>query len=146
MGLSEDEQKLSLERRLRLIAGANGHKSKEELAQIQTSDSNTDLYRSHVEVSACCQGGGESYSTCCQNPELMGSITDSDTNDIPPNITAKNSRKTTSRSNSGKVASRKVCAMPTWLESWEREDTYAVAAVICAAVSVGIAYSCYKQL
>ncbi|GMH19563.1 hypothetical protein Nepgr_021404 [Nepenthes gracilis] len=40
----------------------------------------------------------------------------------------------------------KVCAMPTWYESWEREDTYAAIAVLCAAISVGVAYSCCKQM
>ncbi|XP_038897896.1 uncharacterized protein LOC120085783 [Benincasa hispida] len=147
MGLSEEEQKLSLERRLSVISGTNGHKSKEELAQIQTSDPNPDHYRSHVEVAGCCQGDGDGYSSCCQNPELSGTLIDSDTNNSPPNVvTAKSNRKLTSRSNSNKSSSRKVCAMPTCLESWEREDTYAVAAVICAAVSVAFAYRCYKQL
>ncbi|KAG6592105.1 hypothetical protein SDJN03_14451, partial [Cucurbita argyrosperma subsp. sororia] len=150
MGLSEEEQKLSLERRLSITNGSNGPKSNEELTQIETSDPNSDHYSSRVDVVACCQGRGDGYSSCCQNPELSGTVIDSDTNDnIPPNVaTAKSSnRKLTSRSNSSKSSSsRKVCAMPTWLESWEREDTYAVAAVICAAVSVAIAYRCYKHL
>ncbi|CAE6242791.1 unnamed protein product [Arabidopsis arenosa] len=37
-------------------------------------------------------------------------------------------------------------AMSMWLESWEKEDTYAALAVACAAASVAIAYNCYKQL
>ncbi|XP_008463017.1 uncharacterized protein LOC103501260 [Cucumis melo] len=147
MGLSEEEQMLSLELRLRAISGTNGHKSKEELAQIETNDSNSDPYRSRAEVAACCQGDGDGYSSCCQNPKLSRTVIDSDTDNISPNVvTAKGNRKLTSRSNSSKSFSRKVCAMPTWLESWEREDTYAVAAVICAAVSVAFAYRCYKQL
>jgi hypothetical protein len=36
--------------------------------------------------------------------------------------------------------------MTTWLDGWEQEDTYAALAVACAAVSVTIAYNCYKQL
>lgn len=48
---------------------------------------------------------------------------------------------------SGKSSSaRRVCAMPTWFERWEREDTYAALAVAAAAVSVVVAYSCYKQM
>lgn len=147
MGLSEEEQKLNLERRLSVISGTNGHKSKEELAQIESSNPNSYNYRSRVDVAACCQGDGDGYSSCCQNPKLSGTVIDSDTDNISSNVvTAKSNRKLTSRSNSSKSSSRKICAMPTWLESWEREDTYAVAAVICAAVSVAFAYRCYKQL
>ena len=147
MGLSEQEQMLSLELRLRVISGTNGHKNKEELAQIEANDSNSDPYRSRAEVAACCQEDADGYSSCCQNPKLSRTVIDSDTDNLSPNtVTAKGNRKLTSRSNSCKSFSRKVCAMPTWLESWEREDTYAVAAVICAAVSVAFAYRCYKQL
>ncbi|CAA6672438.1 unnamed protein product [Spirodela intermedia] len=47
----------------------------------------------------------------------------------------------------GKSSSaRKLCAMPTWFERWEREDTYAALAVAAAAVSVVVAYSCYRQM
>jgi len=49
------------------------------------------------------------------------------------------------RINKGKGVSHKFSSMPTWLDSWEQEDTYAALAVVCAAVSVAIAYSCYKQ-
>ena len=59
----------------------------------------------------------------------------------------KTAEKTFFRINSVKGSStRKVCAIPTWLESWEREDTYAALAVVCAAASVVVAYTCYKQL
>ncbi|KAL5725962.1 hypothetical protein ACHQM5_009041 [Ranunculus cassubicifolius] len=44
------------------------------------------------------------------------------------------------------VCSKKVCAMPTWFESWEPEDTYAAVAVIGAIASVTIAYNSYKRL
>ncbi|KAK9074255.1 hypothetical protein SSX86_006852 [Deinandra increscens subsp. villosa] len=36
--------------------------------------------------------------------------------------------------------------MPTWLETWESEDAYAALALIGAAVSVAVAYNCYRQL
>ena len=147
MGLSEEEQKLSQQRRLSLIRETNGHKSKEESARIETNDPNFDLYSSRVEVAACCRGDKEGYSSCCQNPELSGTVIDSDTNDIPVFVvTAKRNRKPTSGSISGDVSFCKVGSLPIWFESWEREDTYAVAAVICATMCVAIAYSCYKQL
>ncbi|KAL9259067.1 Altered inheritance of mitochondria protein 32-like protein [Drosera capensis] len=61
--------------------------------------------------------------------------------------TETKSRKQLSRNNSYKgPGAQKVCGMPTWLECWEREDTYAALAVVCAAVSVGVAFSFYKQL
>jgi hypothetical protein len=56
------------------------------------------------------------------------------------------SKPVISRTNSGKGASRKSHSMTTWLDGWEQEDTYAALAVACAAVSVTIAYNCYKQL
>ncbi|KAL8209799.1 hypothetical protein R6Q57_006531 [Mikania cordata] len=40
----------------------------------------------------------------------------------------------------------KVCTMPTWLETWESEDAYAALALIGAAVSLAVAYNCYRQL
>ncbi|XP_051128594.1 uncharacterized protein LOC127249705 [Andrographis paniculata] len=44
----------------------------------------------------------------------------------------------------GEKNSFKMCAVPTWYESWEREDTLAVLAVIGAAISVALACKCYK--
>ncbi|KAI3675764.1 hypothetical protein L1987_85357 [Smallanthus sonchifolius] len=43
-------------------------------------------------------------------------------------------------------ATHKVYNMPTWLETWEREDVYATLALIGAALSVAVAYNCYRQL
>nr|GEY71790.1 sucrase/ferredoxin-like family protein [Tanacetum cinerariifolium] len=40
----------------------------------------------------------------------------------------------------------KVCTARTWLETWESEDVYAALALIGAAVSVAVAYNCYRQL
>ncbi|CAI0378747.1 unnamed protein product [Linum tenue] len=59
----------------------------------------------------------------------------------------KSNKKLISRRNSGKKSLvHRVCGKPTWLESWELEDTYAAAAVVCAVASVAVAYKCYKQL
>ncbi|KAA8527081.1 hypothetical protein F0562_008690 [Nyssa sinensis] len=94
----------------------------------------------------CCQANGS--SSCCQDPLLPEETGNTDPNEREAKLTAekKTSKKQMSRNNSGRGAGCKVCAMPTWFESWEREDLYATLAVIGAAASVAFAYSCYKQL
>ncbi|XP_068310920.1 uncharacterized protein [Pyrus communis] len=148
MGLSEEQQKESQERRLQLNGETDVGKTTTELTQPKERGMNTSVCGSQVEIGGCCQENGNS---CCQNATLMENRNSPDLNDeIAVKATAekkKGSRKPLSRMNSGKGAStRKVCAMPTWFQSWEREDTYAAVAVVCAAVSVGVAYKCYKQL
>lgn len=124
----------------------NVGKSVVELTQPQKIVLDTIASRPQENTMGCCQEYGN--SSCCQNPELPERIHSSDINETAVKVAAekkKSSRKL--RTNSGKGAStRKICAMPTWFESWEREDTYAALAVVCAAVSVAVAYSCYKQL
>lgn len=98
----------------------------------------------------CCNTQENGNSHCCQNPVFPEKLENLDANVVAPKVMIsdkKSSKKLNSRINSGKVGSaHKVCAMPTWFESWEREDMYAALAVVCAAASVAIAYSCYKQL
>ncbi|XP_018825589.1 uncharacterized protein LOC108994715 [Juglans regia] len=147
MGLSEEEQKNSQELRLQLNGEINVEQKTEELTQTHQSETLTAACRPQVEVMACCQEKGK--SNCCQNPVLEEKLDSLDANVGTAKATAqkKSSKKLNFRMNSGKGAStRKVRAMPTWFESWEHEDTYAALAVVCAAVSVSIAYSCYKQL
>lgn len=143
MGLSEEAQKDSQRLRLLMNGETNVGKSVVEMTQAPKIAMNTAT--SQDDVMGCCQENGS--SSCCQNPVLPEQRQCSDANETAGKVTAekkKSSRKL--RTNSGKGAfARKVCAMPTWLESWEREDTYAALAVVCAAVSVAIAYSCYKQ-
>ncbi|KAL3508351.1 hypothetical protein ACH5RR_027752 [Cinchona calisaya] len=144
MGLKEDEQKNSQEVRLQLNGGTNLERSTKNLTQ--TNDSCANGCGSQAEALGCCQMNGSSL--CCQNPsenketpelnEGAGKFTDEKNKSV---------RQQVSRRNSGKGgSSRKVCCMPTWFESWEREDTYATLAVIGAALSVAFAYNCYKQL
>ncbi|XP_040986956.1 uncharacterized protein LOC121234885 [Juglans microcarpa x Juglans regia] len=148
MGLSEEEQKKSQELRLQLNGEINVVQNIEELTQTFKNETLTVARRSQVEVMACCPENGDSY--CCQNPVLPGKLDDNlDANVGAAKVTAQNenNEKLNSGIKSGKGAgTRKVCAMPTWFESWEREDTFAALAVVCAAASVAIAYSCYKQL
>ncbi|PON86300.1 Actin patches distal protein [Trema orientale] len=146
MGLSEEEQKASQYRRLQMNGDENAAGKVNELVKTQRSLSNSGALRSQVEVVGCCQENGN--SSCCQNPMVPEKSHCSDANEKSKKLTVdkkKSSRKLTSRINSGK-STRRVCSMPTWLESWEREDTYAALAVACAALSVAVAYSCYKQL
>lgn len=147
MGLSSEEQKKSQELRFQLNGEANMESSGKEVAQIQLNEENAIACGSQSEVIGCCQENGDS---CCQNPVLLEKIDNPDANERAMKVTMekkKSSKKLVSQSNSGKgVFTRKVCAMPTWFESWESEDTYAALAVACAAVSVAVAYSCYKQL
>lgn len=124
IGLSEDEQKKKQEQRLQLNGGRN-------LGGMGAGCCQTD-------GESCCQDNED--SCCCQN-DVLEEMTE---------LSADNKRRENvnviSRINKGKGASLKFSSMPTWLDSWEQEDTYAAFAVVCAAVSVAIAYSCYKQM
>lgn len=147
MGLSEEDQKKFQELRLQLNGEISAGQNTGELTQTHKRETPAADYRSQVDVMACCQENGDSY--CCQKPVLPEKPDNLDANVDEAKVMPKkkSGKKLNSRINGGKGAStRKVCAMPTWLESWEREDTYAVLAVVCAAASVAIAYSCYKQL
>ncbi|KAF8031731.1 hypothetical protein BT93_D0830 [Corymbia citriodora subsp. variegata] len=141
MGLSEDAQKKLHEQRFQLEGDMTVNKGK-ELAGTWMDGEKTDVYETSAEVMACCQGNGN--SSCCQQTHLLEKKDEK----VMKLASGRNiGKKLLSRTKSGKgVGARKVCSMPTWLESWEREDTYAALAVVFAAVSVAVAYSCYKKL
>ncbi|THG10238.1 hypothetical protein TEA_003640 [Camellia sinensis var. sinensis] len=145
MGLSEEDQKTSQELRLQLNKEANvGSSSKEPT---QTNEISSAVCGSQVAGMGCFRANGN--SPCCQNPSVPEKIDNANLNKREAKLTAekKSTKRQISRKNSGKAAStRRMCTMPTWLESWEREDTYAALAVIGAAMSVAVAYNCYKQL
>lgn len=138
MGLSEADQKRAQDIQVQLNGGTTVQRNTVEATQRSTQ---------------CC-GANEKESTCCQNnqvfPEKVSKF-GNNVNGKEENLGTgrkKTGKKQTSRINSGKgcCTTRKVCSMPTWSESWEREDTYAALAVVSAAVSITIAYNCYKQL
>ncbi|XP_004295192.1 PREDICTED: uncharacterized protein LOC101294639 [Fragaria vesca subsp. vesca] len=146
MGLSEEQQKKSQELRLQLNGESNVEKTSTELTQTNVRGMNTGPCRSQDEFGGCCQENGS--NSCCQSTMLIDRISSPDSNAVATQATSEK-KKSSSKplSHRGKAASaRKFCSMPTWSESWEREDTYAALAIVCAAVSVGIAYSCYKHL
>lgn len=152
MGLSEEDQKKTQEGRFQLNGAVHSVKSNGKVTQ-ESSVHNADgscCQSRPAEPNGCCQQNGNS-SSCCQDTALMLSLETSDVESENNNekLTPgrKIAEKTFFRINSDKGSStRKVCGIPTWLESWEREDTYAALAVVCAAASVVVAYTCYKQL
>ncbi|CAH8318334.1 unnamed protein product [Eruca vesicaria subsp. sativa] len=155
MGLSEEDQKQTQERRLQVNGAGHTVKNNGKVNQ-ESSIHSADVsccQSGAAESNGCCQQNGNS-SSCCQDADLMLSLETSEDNQLEnENSTEKltpgrkTAEKTFFRINSVKGSStRKVCAIPTWIESWEREDTYAALAVVCAAASVVVAYTCYKQL
>lgn len=126
MGLSEEEQKKTQEARLQL----NG---KKESVTNETVQEMTDDNRN-----GCCQGNNKNIS-CCQNGASEANIESNDRES--ENTVEREGEKESSMGSRG----RKLCGMPTWFETWEREDTYAALAVITAAASIAVAYSCYRQ-
>ncbi|KAE9456633.1 hypothetical protein C3L33_11509, partial [Rhododendron williamsianum] len=139
MGLSEDDQRRFQELRLQPDGETNDGRSTKEATQTNGSQ---------VEVNGCCQAN-ESFP-CCQNDSIPEKTDNTDLNEREAKLAAekKSNKRRISRRNSGKkgTCTRRVCTMPTWIESWEREDTYAALAVIGAALSVAFAYRCYKEL
>ncbi|OVA07238.1 Sucraseferredoxin-like [Macleaya cordata] len=147
MGLSEEDQKKAQELRLQLNSKTSLEKSTKEF--IEEYENGPMGNGTHDEISGCCQGNES--SSCCQNQVLPEKVENNHViNEKKGNMTLEKKKSTDKkilRSSSGKgTCTRKVCAMPTWFESWEREDTYAALAVVGAIVSVAIAYSSYKQL
>ncbi|RDX83141.1 hypothetical protein CR513_35963, partial [Mucuna pruriens] len=125
IGLSEDEQKKKQEQRLQ----QNG---------VRNLEGSTVAGHCQTAGESCCQ---DNEDTCCCQNNVLAEI-----RELSANNKSKENVNVISRINKGKGAPRKFSSMPTWLDSWEQEDTYAALAVVCAAVSVAIAYSCYKQL
>ncbi|KAK9084589.1 hypothetical protein Sjap_025000 [Stephania japonica] len=147
MGLSEEDQKKAQKLRLQI----SNDNSTEKIAKEPANGYNTSLYgdAALAETAGCCQGNGN--SSCCQNsspPETVHQNNGLAKNDVNISVEKKKfSNKQISRTNSSKGSgSRKLCAMPTWFESWEHEDTYAALAVAGAIVSVTIVYHCYRKL
>ncbi|TKY57412.1 Altered inheritance of mitochondria protein 32 [Spatholobus suberectus] len=141
MGLSENEQNKKREQRLLL----NGLRDLEESTQVCRSQDNFVSCCQSNGV-GCCQSNGD--SSFRQNHVLVDKRNDPDVIETEAKISADNKSSETvlSRISSSKGALRKFPSMTTWLDGWEQEDTYAALAVVCAAVSVAIAYNCYKQL
>lgn len=146
MGLSEEDQRRCQEFRLELDGEINDGSSTKEARQ--ANEISSAVCGSQVEEVGCCQANGS--SPCCQNDSVTEKTVNPDVSEREAKLAAemKSTKRRISRKNSGKkgTCTRRVCSMPTWIESWEREDTYAALAVIGAALSVAFAYRCYKEL
>lgn len=143
MGLSEDEQKASQQHRFSINGGTDMDRG-----TINSNDVGISTCGSQLEGTGCCQANGN--ISCCQTTQLPVDADNFNLNQENAEFTTEKKssfKRQISRSSSGKGARpRKVCSMPTWYESWEREDTYAVLAVVGAAISVAYAFNCYRQL
>ncbi|CAA0815397.1 Sucrase/ferredoxin-like family protein [Striga hermonthica] len=137
MGLSVDDQKKSLEQRSLLNGGTCTDRNMKDSKEIKMIAASTCVSRS--DVTSCCEANGG--FSCCQSPVLQEKMGDLDCKDADEK--KRKSKKQGSRNNRGKG---KQCSMPTWYESWEREDTYATLAVVAAALSLGFMYKCFKQM
>ncbi|KAI3848201.1 hypothetical protein MKW92_040674 [Papaver armeniacum] len=144
MGLSVNDQKHVQELRLRL----NNEAKYEKVIREPVDDYEIEPNGTSYETAGCCQGNES--SSCCQVPERIernNHVVNEEVKFPKEKKLKKSTDKKLLRTSSGKgTGTRKVCAMPTWFESWEREDTYAALAVVSAFVSVAIAYSSYKKL
>ncbi|KAL2316636.1 hypothetical protein Fmac_030512 [Flemingia macrophylla] len=148
MALSVDEQLRKQEQRLLL----NGLRDLEESTQVCRSQDNLMSCQANrvsccqSNEAVCCQSNGD--SSFLQNHMLVEKRKDPDVIETQAKLSADNKSSETviSRLSSGKGTSRKCPSVTTWLDGWEQEDTYAALAVVCAVVSVAIAYNCYKQL
>ncbi|KAG9448575.1 hypothetical protein H6P81_008540 [Aristolochia fimbriata] len=138
MGLSEDEQKKAQQHRI---------ESRIESGLEETSKGSAEVDGDKTNTSGCCQ---ENESSCCQNqnPDPGVQIRGSNvTEDTKSRASEKKGSGKESKAN-GKVGangSRKTFTTQSWIENWEREDTYAALAVVGAIASIAIAYSCYRQ-
>ncbi|XP_019447057.1 PREDICTED: uncharacterized protein LOC109350298 [Lupinus angustifolius] len=146
MGLSENEQKKSQQQRLQLNGERGLKASTKMLMQMNDNEKSTAACRSPDNFVSCCQENDD--SSHYQNHVSIERIKNHDDFAMEAKLLAdnKSNENTICRINRGKRASRKFRSMSTELDSWEREDTYAAIAVVCAAASVAFAYSCYKQL
>ncbi|XP_071730276.1 altered inheritance of mitochondria protein 32 [Rutidosis leptorrhynchoides] len=142
MGLSEEDQMKAQEQRVL----ENGGGSMERNIQ----DTTVAVHADGSKVApggGCCQGNGS--SACCGNSDPSENAVDFNLGSMlsgEKRNGSKNHQISINVGNKGGSTPHKVCTMPTWLETWESEDVYAALALIGAAVSVAVAYNCYRQL
>ncbi|KAG6512455.1 uncharacterized protein LOC121976707 [Zingiber officinale] len=139
MGLSEEEQKATLNLlKVQLNEGLDENRRKEYINTSVDGGNNA-----ATPVAGCCQGN--SNATCCQvmpTEKLIVSKTENESTQV---IERESDNKLCDASNNHGPRARKLYKLPTWFESWEREDAYAAAAVVAAIASVAVAYSYYRQ-
>lgn len=140
MGLSEEDQRKAQEFRLQM-KGETEELNTKHLNQSNETESTNGM---PTEAAAsCCQG--IATSSCCQNGAFNGK---SDNHNVNLEEQENQWVLPLQKNKEGKPSTsiRKMSTLPTWFESWEREDTYAALAVVTAIASVAVVYSCYRQL
>ncbi|XP_020705686.1 uncharacterized protein LOC110116462 [Dendrobium catenatum] len=139
MGLREEDQRKAQD--LRLQMNVETHEFNPNLPNQETG---TDITNGiATEAASCCQG--IAASNCCQN----GSFSEKPDNhsvNLEEQKTPKLLPEQRNKDRKPCSSTRKMSTLPTWFESWEREDTYAALAVATAIASVAVAYSCYQHL
>ncbi|XP_074573684.1 uncharacterized protein LOC141830096 [Curcuma longa] len=139
MGLSEDEQKAALNLlKVQPDVGSDENNNKEFINASVNGGTNA-----ATPVESCCQGNPN--STCCQVTPKETPILSKTQDESAQEIEQESGNKYRDASNNQGPRTRKLYKLPTWFESWEREDTYAALAVVAAIASVSVAYSYYRQ-
>lgn len=139
LGLSEEQQKEALE----LRHMTNGVTEEESRAKESPEANGTAGAACNPAAGVgCCQGNGS--FTCCQS-DVPEEKQDKGIPDEQNHKSAKaeNDKESVAGSKKGHM---KICQMPSWLETWERADTYATLGVVAAAASVFIAFRFYKSM
>ncbi|CAN6464426.1 unnamed protein product [Victoria cruziana] len=139
MGLSEEEQKRSQEQRLQLNGEAvpvDGTASEKTARESEIVTEST----SYKGVMGCCGGSGGGF-TCCQD---VGRTEGNGGVDVKKKSGGEDA---TPASNKCASAKSKMwsCSLPSWFETWEKEDTFAALAIVGAVASVAVAYSFYRR-
>lgn len=140
MGLSEEEQIKAQEQRV--IANGGGNIERTHTDGVYSHADGT-----NVEDTGCCQAN--STSTCCRSsnpPSENAANLNLEKKSMAEKRKGGKNPISINGGNKSAPTPHKVCTMPTWLETWESEDVYAALALIGAAVSVAVAYNCYRQL
>lgn len=137
MGLSEENQKIAQETRLKQKGETSFGRTMNESVGSETAN-------------GCCQTNG-SPIYCCQNTSAQDKTnlrrTKTKTKTTKSEIGGDS--KSTNKKNMSpynRTSTRSVYNMQTWFESWERDDTYATLSVVAAAVSIAFAYGYYKRM
>ncbi|PKA48347.1 hypothetical protein AXF42_Ash020439 [Apostasia shenzhenica] len=142
MGLKEDDQRNKAQELRQQMDGEIQKKNFNNPGQATEAA----VYANGISNAAagCCQGAAS--SSCCQN----GSLVENSQNHHAKSAKEQENQQTVprqrSREGKPKSSNKRICAKPSWFESWEREDTYAALAVVAAIASIAVAYSCYRQL
>ncbi|KAI0503650.1 hypothetical protein KFK09_014585 [Dendrobium nobile] len=139
MGLREEDQRKAQDLRLQMNV-----ETQEFNPNLPNQETGTDITNGiATEAASCCQG--IAASNCCQN----GSFNEKPDNhsvNLEEQKTPKLLPEQRNKDRKPSCSTRKMSTLPTWFESWEREDTYAALAVATAIASVAVAYTCYQHL